>query len=397
MNSIRRTINLGDVTITELFLALPEKEIVFWKSEKKWHLSFGKYDSIDTPKNAKEGVGFFSYDFNKQANDTSQASHRPVPHFEWRKYHSKITQEETGLLMLHCPKEEWGKTEKYLKKFQIAKKQDSFSIGKFIPLSPKKTWREGFRKTKENIFSGEIYQLNLTRQFSADFEGNPRALFLYYAQKNPAPHTAFFGGKGYNILSYSPELFLRFEKEKVTTEPIKGTRPRQRDSKKDEAEKKSLIDSKKEAAELLMITDLLRNDIKKTCCTGSIKLESLREIQKNPTVWHTLSRISGRRKPEYSAIDTLLSCLPGGSISGCPKKRAAEIIDEIEPHSRGIFCGTFGFLDAEQNGTFSILIRTLLHKDKKIYFQAGGGITADSEQEAEYEELMQKGKVFFEK
>lgn len=394
---MKTPLDLGEKSIFDVFLSLPEKEIAFWKEEDVWHLHFGKYARCTSPEKISEGVGFFSYDFGKEQLGVRGNTDNVPPPFEWRKYSWKIQSDRYGKnIRLECSKQEERKAKKYILDGISQEKKRDFCLEKFEPIHTKEIWEKSFQKTKEYIFAGEVYQLNLARQFSAAFKGDSRELFLYFLQKNPAPHAAFFGGSNYEILSFSPELFLRFAGDKITTEPIKGTRPRKLDEVEDEVERKSLLESKKESAELLMITDLLRNDLKQTCMAGSIKLESLREIQKNPTVWHTLSRISGIRKAGFSPIDTLLSCLPGGSISGCPKKRAVEIIEELEPHQRGPFCGIFGYFDEEKNGRFSILIRTLLHKNGRVFFQAGGGITADSERDSEFEEGMQKGKVFFE-
>jgi para-aminobenzoate synthetase component 1 len=346
-----------------------------------------------------EGVGFFSYDFGRDHIGIIGKQSTLTPSFDWRKYERSICwNEKTGEVSLKCPEKKksvfWNDVQHMLKN---PRPKNICIRDPLQEMYPKNIWREGFKKAKENIFSGEIYQINLTRQFSSYFSGDSRFLFLEILKRNPAPQATFFSGDCYEILSFSPELFLKFLDGNVFTEPIKGTRPRSSDPLDDEKEKENLLSSEKESAELLMITDLLRNDIRQTCKAGSIHVESSRNIQKNPSVWHTFSKISGERKEKYSPFDTLFSCLPGGSISGCPKRRACEIIEEIEPHSRGIFCGTFGTLDAFGNGSFSLLIRTLVRSGEKIYFQAGGGITSDSKESDEFEEIQQKGKVFFEK
>lgn len=351
-------------------------------------------------------VGVTRYDFGEKLLGIEKKYCRgelsfaqSLPLFEWRKYETVICENtKTREIFLCCD----SKVTKLQRRDALqcvstqTKKIKNYSLSSFREKYPQKIWEKGFDEVKKNIIAGEYYQMNLTQQFEADFTGNEKQLFYELYKKNPASHASFFGGKTYNILSASPELFLRFDGEKVSTEPIKGTRPREKNTDEDEQQKKELLESKKEKAELLMITDLLRNDIGQTCTAGSIHVEALRKIQKNPSVWHTFSRIAGKRKKNISALDVFFSCLPCGSISGCPKKRACQDIADKEPHSRGFFCGTFGFLNENGDGEFSIFIRTLLHTNGKIYFQAGGGITADSQKEEEWEEVMQKGKVFFE-
>ncbi len=414
---ISTKIDLGNTTLFDLFLRVPKQDLALFRSGKYWTLCFGAsqvitsnartdLQKIQCPSQKKGssafpfksgGVGFLSYDLGKKLLHIPTKPNPKTPLFQWKTYTRSISENrETGEIHFHSAADEVEAFQKEI--IQISKidlSDENLKLPDLKQSHSESIWRKGFKKTITNIYKGEIYQLNLTRQFSGEFSGNARELFLYYLKKNPAPHAAFFAGKDFDILSFSPELFLRFSGDTVTTEPIKGTRPRKNNSQADNQQKNNLLNSEKEAAELLMITDLLRNDLSQTCQAGTIRVEALREIQKNPTLWHTLSRITGKRKQEFSPIDTLISCLPGGSISGCPKKRACEIIAELEPHNRGIFFGTFGFLDDSGFGEFAILIRTLLHQNEKIYFQAGGGLTVGSQENAEHEEVLQKGKVFF--
>lgn len=178
----------------------------------------------------------------------------------------------------------------------VSRSPEEFCIGDFSERDPLAVWEQGFAVTQRNILAGEIYQLNLCRQFVAKCEGDSRWIFWQLFQKNPAPQAAFFAGKDFEILSLSPELFLRFEEnDMVVTEPIKGTRKRGATPIEDERQKDELLASDKEAAELLMmITDLLRNDLSQSCIAGSVTVESLRELQQHPTVWHTYSRIRAK-------------------------------------------------------------------------------------------------------
>lgn len=369
-------------TFIHLFLEEDENNSALFRNGNNFFLFQKKtktyFSSEAIPKKTKGWItGVIAYDWAREQLGIPGKTDAHAPSFLFREYETvSVTS-----------------VQEFMNILPYFIEQKKYSLGNFIADNPEEKWEEGFFKTQRNILEGEIYQMNLTRRFTADFQGNAKFLFLDLFSKNPSSHAAFFGFPYGAIVSASPELFLCFQGENVTTEPIKGTRPRGKDSQEDEKFRKELLESEKEKAELFMITDLLRNDLRQTCFP--IRVESLRELQKNPSVWHTFSRISGKRFSEYSPIDTLLSCLPGGSISGCPKKRATELIEKTEAHARGIFCGTLGFWDAKGNGVFSLLIRTLLVHNKKVFFQAGGGITASSIMEAEKREIEDKSAPFF--
>ncbi|HPJ80571.1 MAG TPA: anthranilate synthase component I family protein [Candidatus Portnoybacteria bacterium] len=184
------------------------------------------------------------------------------------------------------------------------------------------------------------------------------------------------------------------KKNKIETCPIKGTRKRGNTKPKDNNLKKELLSNEKEKAELNMITDLLRNDLGKICKIGSVKVEKQRAISKCPTVWHTYSKITGILDNKNTSIDALISMIPGGSITGCPKKRAMEIIDELEPQTRGVYTGIIGQINPNLDLDFNIAIRTVIKKKEKLYLQVGGGIVIDSKNKSEYEETLHKAKSF---
>ena len=205
---------------------------------------------------------------------------------------------------------------------------------------------------------------------------------------------AYIKEKNFEILSASPERFIRIKGNKIETSPIKGTRPRGKTKEEDMKLRNDLKKNKKEKAELNMITDLLRNDLGEFCKTGSVKVEKQRLIKKYSNVWHTMSKISGEIDKKTNPIKGLISMLPGGSITGCPKKRAIEIIDEIEPTTRGIYTGIIGEITNKNNMDFSIAIRTIIRKGEDLYLQVGGGIVADSKNKDEFEETLHKAKSF---
>lgn len=252
------------------------------------------------------------------------------------------------------------------------------------------------KRAKEHIRKGDIYQVNLSQQFSAKTRLAAPEIYRRLRSLSPAYYNAYFDAGDFQILSSSPEMFLSLHKNKVTTRPMKGTRPRGESRPKDLRLKNELLRSAKDKAELMMITDLERNDLGKVCAYESIKVDKLRELEKYNTVFQTTATISGRLHKDNDRIDLLSACFPGGSITGCPKIRAMEVIKELEPQKRSIYTGALGYLSFTEDMEFNILIRTILKKDGKIYFGSGGGIVADSDPQAEYEETLIKAKAMIE-
>jgi para-aminobenzoate synthetase component 1 len=247
-----------------------------------------------------------------------------------------------------------------------------------------------FDRIKHYIHEGDCYQANLTQRFSAYCSGNPWSAYQLLRSFNPAPFSAYLNFPQVRVLSSSPERFLKVSDGMVETKPIKGTRPRSPDPAVDAANAQELRDSLKDRAENLMIVDLLRNDIGKNCAPGSVHVPALFEVESYATVHHLVSTIRGRLAEGHDALDLLRGGFPGGSITGAPKIRAMEIIEELEPHRRGIYCGAIGYVGFDGNMDTNIAIRTLVHSDNTIRFWAGGGIVADSDPEQEYQECYHK-------
>jgi anthranilate/para-aminobenzoate synthase component I len=224
------------------------------------------------------------------------------------------------------------------------------------------------------------------------FEGDSWDLYLKLRISNPAPFSAYMTIPGLCVLSASPELFLSLDGNQVETRPIKGTRPRGGDPLEDERLAGELVASAKDRAENIMIVDLMRNDLGKVCEVGSVEVSGLTRLEKHPTVWHLVSTINGSLEGHYGPVDLLRSCFPGGSITGAPKIRAMEIIEEIEPIRRGIYCGSMGYIAFNGNMRTSIAIRTMTLENNEISFHSGGGIVADSDPWSEYLETIDKAK-----
>lgn len=243
------------------------------------------------------------------------------------------------------------------------------------------------------IADGEIYQLNLSQRFVADWPGDPYALYRKLVTATPAPYAAFLELGNRAVLSASPELFLELVGDRVITRPIKGTRPRSRDPEEDRALAAELLASAKDAAELTMIVDLERNDLGRVCHPGSVVVRRDHQLERHPTVWHLVATIEGRLRSEAGPVDLLRAAFPGGSITGAPKIRAMELIETLEPTRRAVYTGAIGVLPLDGGLTLSVAIRTMLMHGSRVSFQAGGAITADSSPEAEYEETLVKARA----
>ena len=245
-------------------------------------------------------------------------------------------------------------------------------------------------RIKQYLVDGDCYQVNMTQRFSAPYSGCEWRAYQALRQKNKAPFSAFIKLPESTILSVSPERFLSIKDGMVETKPIKGTRPRHADEAIDLEEAQSLKQSEKDRAENLMIVDLLRNDLSKSCAPGSVRVPSLFEIESFPAVHHLVSKVTGQLKEGISAVKLLQGAFPGGSITGAPKIRAMEIIEELEPDRRNIYCGSIGYIGIRGDADTSICIRTLLCENQTIYCWAGGGIVLDSVPELEYQECHHK-------
>ena len=247
-----------------------------------------------------------------------------------------------------------------------------------------------FAQIEEYLKSGDCYQINLAQRFNAQFEGSPWAAYIKLREANKAPFSSFINHPQGAILSISPERFISVNNNVVETKPIKGTLPRKADALEDQRQAQILAASAKDRAENVMIVDLLRNDLGKVAKPGSVHVPSLFAIESFPAVHHLVSTVTSELDEGKTAVDQLKAAFPGGSITGAPKIRAMQIIEELEPHRRSIYCGSIGYLSACGNMDTSITIRTLVCHKAQIYCWAGGGIVADSKVELEYQETYDK-------
>ena len=248
----------------------------------------------------------------------------------------------------------------------------------------------GVKTVKKYLESGEIYQANISQQFSIPFEGDTWKLYLKLRESNPGAFSAYIDMPKLKVLSSSPELFISLNGSDIKTRPIKGTSPRSADLKEDKKLSEQLVNSIKDQAENLMIVDLMRNDLGKVSSIGSVQVMSLFELEGHPTVWHLVSTIESKLNPRYKAVDLLRQCFPGGSITGAPKIRSMEIIEELEPSRRGVYCGSIGYIGFNGNMSTNIAIRTMILEDNMIVFNSGGGVVYDSDPIKEYDETIAK-------
>lgn len=246
---------------------------------------------------------------------------------------------------------------------------------------------------KKHIYDGDIFQVVLSQRFEIGFEGEAFNLYRSLRQVNPSPYLYFFDFGTFEVAGSSPEVLIRVMNGKAEVLPIAGTRPRGETDEADKAFAEELLADPKERAEHVMLVDLGRNDLGRTCEIGSVQVTDYAYIERYSHVMHIVSSVEGQLREDLSSIDALAAAFPAGTVSGAPKVRAMEIIDELEPTNRGLYAGAVGYVDRGGNLDTCIAIRTMVIKDGKIYVQAGAGIVADSQPEMEFEETLNKARA----
>ena len=257
----------------------------------------------------------------------------------------------------------------------------------------KKRFKKIVLKAKKYIKKGDIFQVVLSQRFETRLTKNPLEIYKKLRICNPSPFMFFFNYKDFQIIGSSPEILVRLRKDKITIRPIAGTRPRGLNAKKDKFYKNQLLSDKKELSEHLMLLDLGRNDVGKVSKINSVKVTEQFKIEKYSHVMHIVSNVEGKFDKKHSLLDTMLSGFPAGTVTGAPKIRAMEIIDELEKSKRKMYAGSIGYFSANQNFDTCIALRTALIKNNKFYIQSGAGIVADSIPEKEYLETINKAKA----
>ena len=275
---------------------------------------------------------------------------------------------------------------------------ESVCLSRFDSNMSQADYIQAVHRIKRYIRDGEVYQINFSQRFDCPFTGRSIDLFHWQNRYNPSPYAAYIDAGDFQIVSASPELFIDIRDGRIRTKPIKGTRPRLNGDDPHSRQINTryideLLTSEKEQAELNMIVDLERNDLARICKPGTRQVVQPRTIETCPTVFHAVATIAGELRPDVAFPDVLKAVFPGGSITGAPKIRAMEIIDELEPTARGVYTGSIGFIGLDGTACLNIAIRTIIITTHRAFVQAGGGIVADSDPQAEWEESLTKARA----
>ncbi len=345
-------------------------------------------------------VGYFTYDYGRRREGVPSRFEEEedlIPEAVWNFYDEYIIEDhEAGEVFLAagghlCPAEEaLSRLETLVQSAAYPEEEKREYPVKVTADSEKEEYLRAVEKMRDYIVAGDIYIANLTRQLLLESEKEPYEVFLRLRRENPSPFGGYFQYGDFQVVSASPERFLKMRAGSIETRPIKGTRKRGETKEEDDALREELRTSEKDRSELLMIVDLERNDLSRVCRKHSVKVPELFAIEEYATVFHLVSTVTGELLEGKDVMDLMEAAFPGGSITGAPKRRAMEIIDELERGKRGLYTGSMGYITLDGCCDLNIVIRTLVHKDGTYHLGVGGGITCESENEFEYEETWQK-------
>jgi len=357
----------------------------------RWLEAFRKEPRGEGPPFKGGWVGYLSYDFGRlfEVLPSKARDDLHLPLFQFT-YHDTVWALDRTTNETFCITNTWPH-------FQAISLKDSLCRGDASLTSTlrRSEYEKAVERAMAYISAGDIFQVNLSQRFSMPINEPALQVFLKLQNRNPAWFGAYLGLGDHAIVSNSPELFLRITPDEnghrtILTRPIKGTRPR------DAGMEDILRDSAKDAAELNMIIDLERNDLGRICETGSVKVTQPRSIEAHPTVFHGVATVEGNLRDDVDLVETLRATFPGGSITGAPKIRAMQIIDELEPVRRGPYCGAIGFISADGHIELNIAIRTMIFHNGQVHINVGGGIVADSKPAEEYDETIVKARAMCE-
>lgn len=351
-------------------------------------------------------LGYFSYDLGRRletlpqlAQDDVQLPEMMMGIYDWAIVvdHREKTCHLVSYGFYASTQSNWDNLcKRFELSYQTQVNEDPFLVTSPVQFNlPESAYKRAFAKIKTYISAGDCYQVNLAQRFCAKVQGDAWEMYKQLRQTSPAPFMAYMqlplsNREQFQVLSNSPERFIQVSGQHVETRPIKGTRPRSNNAEQDLAYSNELLNSTKDKAENVMIVDLLRNDLSKSCEVGSVRVNKLFQLQSFANVHHLVSIVVGKLKAGKTATDVLRDSFPGGSITGAPKLRAMQIIEELEPHRRGVYCGAIGYIGFDGNMDTNIAIRTATISKKMLSFYAGGGIVADSDASKEYSETLDK-------
>jgi len=353
-------------------------------------------------------VGYAGYDAIRQYEKIGEVPHDelmlPDVHFLFFEVLVVFDHLEQKVYIVASQQHNGSSLEELSHKMELTKEQirkgvseegvKEVTLSAFQASIPKEQFIDHVVKAKKYIEEGDIFQVVLSQRLKAEIEGEPFSLYRKLRVKNPSPYMYYFDFQAYSIAGVSPESLIKVKGRQVITNPIAGTRPRGANDEEDLLLAEDLLADEKELAEHKMLVDLGRNDLGRVCEFGSVEVTKFLGIEKYKHVIHLVSEVEGTLVETFSPIDALISCLPAGTVSGAPKIRAMEIINEMENSKRGIYSGAIGYVSANGNLDFALAIRTMVIKGKEAYIQAGAGIVYDSIPEKEYEETLHKLKMF---
>ena len=380
----------------DIFSALPSQIITGENGSLEPQLEQMLSQSSNTSELPFSGgwIGYFEYAYNHHSlgvHPIPENNHARFGWYDWGIVVDHKTQKTQMFFLSRCPtKIRKHASQAFLAMPPQTAKFSPFTCSNFSNDEEKSHYGESIARIKDYLYAGDCYQVNYTQRFSAEFAGSSANAFICLRKSVPSPFSAFLNIGEKSLLSISPERFIRIDQRDAVTQPIKGTAQRGQSESEDRDLKLQLKSSAKNLAENLMIVDLLRNDFGQLCITGSVKVPHLFEVQSFANVHHLVSTICGTLPDQVSHVQFVHSCFPGGSITGAPKKRAMQIIEELERFDRGAYCGSIGYFSCNQKSDFNIAIRTMEVRNNKIYAWAGGGIVVDSETESEYKECFTK-------
>lgn len=351
-------------------------------------------------------IGYFSYDYGRKFEQIASRHPKKIrmPEALFAFYDNLIIEDIENRALYVTARGELEDPEKSMGKIISAAQQAleapqvkrHGNYAEFVPNFEKEEYKRTIDDMISYITEGDIYIANMTQQLTVQSDKNPYEVFHYLRTYNQAPFGGYFNYGDFQIASASPERFLKVQNGCVETRPIKGTRKRGATPEEDEALRKELQESSKDRSELLMIVDLERNDLNHVCMPGSVKVTEHFAVEAYATVFHLVTTIVGKLKPDLHVMDLIPAAFPGGSITGAPKIRAMEIIDELEHDRRGLYTGSMGYFSLNGDCDLNIVIRTAVYQDGIYHLGVGGGITCESELEFEYEETLQKARAVLE-
>lgn len=349
------------------------------------------------------GIGYFSYDYGREymGIPSQWEKNVEIPEAVWTFYDQFLIEDHQTHRLYLIANDHLQSCEEGLAELQQLVAQATTVVQEEVHGSPsavranftKEDYMDAVNRLIAYIVEGDVYIANMTQQLLLESNLTPYDLFCILREKNPSPFGGFLQYRDFQVVSASPERFLQMRNGLIETRPIKGTRKRGATVAEDNQMRKELEQSEKDRSELLMIVDLERNDLNRVCVPGSVTVRELFAVEAYATVFHLVATVTGQLRPELDVVDLLDAVFPGGSITGAPKYRAMEIIDELEHSRRNLYTGSMGYLSLNGDCDLNIIIRTALHRNGTYHLGVGGGITCESEPEFEYEETLQKAKA----